>query len=122
MFRKLTVLVCLISFAPAAVGAQELAMLAAPSAAVAVTAEHAMLPQPSANLSLPTGRSEAILLAAADTSQNAAAASAPEQAKAKASHSSFNWSNFGEVHLGGYRWIWWVGAVAALVAIHANAD
>lgn len=119
MFRKLAVILCLISFAPAAVGAQGLAAITAPTAVVATATNNAVLPGQGAILTLSSERSETILLAAADTSQSSIKGEAPEQVKAK---SSFEWSNFAEVHLGGYRWIWWVGAVAALVAIHAGAD
>jgi hypothetical protein len=77
------------------------------------------LPEQAMNRSLPTARSEVILMAAADTSQDAVMASAPEQRKSQ--HSSFNWGNFAEVHLGDYRWVWWAGAAVALIAIHASA-
>jgi hypothetical protein len=33
-----------------------------------------------------------------------------------------SWDNFLEVHFGGYRWLWWAGAGAALIAIHVAAD
>jgi hypothetical protein len=121
MLRKLTVFICLLSFAPAAVNAQGIAALAASPVAVAsATAPVATLPERAMDLSLPAARSEVILMAAADTSQGTAQATAPEQKKSQ--HSSFNWGNFAEVHLGDYRWVWWVGAAAVLVAIHAGAD
>lgn len=121
MLRKLTVFICLLSFAPAAVNAQGIAAFAAKSVAV----ESASLPatalsEQAMDLSLPATRSEFILMAAADTSQGAATASAPEQKKSQ--QSSFNWGNFAEVHLGDYRWVWWAGAAVALIAIHAGAD
>lgn len=112
MFRKLTVLICLLSFIPAAASAQEVAAVAAPPAAVQATAP---------NLSLPAERTAAVSTAAAETSNGAALASAPEH-KTEARQSSFNWSNFGEVHFGDYRWVWWAGAAAALIAIHAGAN
>ena len=120
MLRKLTVFICLLSFAPAAVNAQEIAALAAlPVAVESATAPSITLPGQAMDLSLPVARSEVILMAAVDTSQAVATASAPEQKKTE--HSSFNWGNFAEVHLGDYRWVWWVGAAAVLIAIHANA-
>jgi hypothetical protein len=115
MFRKLTVVLCLISFAPAAVGAQGLAALAAPPVAVAAAPETSA----PATLALPAKPSESIVLASADAPQGTSAAHAPEGKKA--SHSSFNWGNFAEVHLGDYRWVWWVGAIAALAVIHVGA-
>ncbi len=110
MFKKLIVLMCLICFAPAAVGAQGLAAIA-PSAANEQSAPA------SPNLTLAADKAPLMLMAAADASQRAAVEKAPEQ---KPKVSSFEWSNFGEVHLGGYRWVWWVGAIAALIAIHAG--
>jgi len=118
MLRKLTVLICLLSFTPAAVNAQGIAAIAAaPAAAESATAPATALPGQALDLTLPAARPEVILMAAADTSQGAAT----EQKKAEKS-SSFHWENFAEVHLGDYRWVWWVGAAAALIAIHAGAD
>lgn len=117
MLRKLTVLVCLLSFAPAAVNAQGIAAIAASPVAVETSAT----PEKAVNLSLPGERSAAVLMAAADTSQGTAMAVAPEQKQA-VKHSSFNWGNFAEVHLGDYRWVWWAGAAVALIAIHAGAN
>jgi hypothetical protein len=120
MLRKITVLICLLSFAPAAVNAQGIAALAAsPVPVESATAPATVLPGQTLNLSLPAAQSDVILMAAADTSQSPATTSAPEQKKSQ--HSSFNWGNFAEVHLGDYRWVWWVGAAAALIAIHAGA-
>jgi hypothetical protein len=120
MLRKLTVLICLFSFTPAAVNAQGIAAIAAAPVAVESAAVPAALPERAMDLSLPTARSTAVLMAAADTSQGTASAPAPEQKKAE-KNSSFHWENFAEVHLGDYRWVWWVGAAAALIAIHATA-
>ena len=115
MFRKLIVVICLISFAPAAVSAQVLTSIAAPPAAVVPAAEMAAPPAGELNLSLPAERS-AVLMAAADTSQG----TAPEQKQeARKSHS---WDNFVDVHFGGYRWLWWAGAAVILGVIHAGAD
>lgn len=121
MLRKLTVFICLLSFAPAAVNAQGIAAIAAAPVVVESAAAPATLPERTMDLSLPTARSTAVLMAASHTSEGTAAAPAPEQKKAE-KNSSFHWENFAEVHLGDYRWVWWVGAAAALVAIHAGAD
>jgi hypothetical protein len=119
MLRKLTVLICLLSFAPAAVNAQGIAAIAASPVAAESAIQTSPVPENAVNLSLPAESSAKMLMAAADTSQSAAMAGTPENKKS--SHqSSFNWGNFGEVHLGGYRWVWWVGAAIALVAIHAG--
>ncbi|MDD2308005.1 MAG: hypothetical protein PHH91_00290 [Desulfuromonadaceae bacterium] len=118
MLRKLMVLICLVSFVPAAARAQ--GIVAAPSAAESAIAAPAQSGG-GVNLSLPTERSAAVLMAAADTSKAATDSTAPEH-KTEAKRSSFNWGNFAEVHLGDYRWVWWAGAAAALIAIHAGAN
>jgi hypothetical protein len=119
MFRKLIVVFCLISFAPAAVSAQGLVSVAAPPAGVVSAAEKASPPGGELNLSLPAERSAAVLMAAAETSQAVAMENAPGQKReARSSHS---WDNFLDVHFGGYRWLWWAGAAAVLVAIHVSA-
>lgn len=117
MFRKLIVVLCLVSFCPAAVGAQGMVPVTTPPAAVVSVTENATSPSRVINLSLPAER---VLMAAADTSEGAVTKAPTEQKRE--SRSSFNWSNFAEVHLGDYRWVWWVGAAAVLVAIHAGAD
>jgi hypothetical protein len=120
MLRKLTVFICLLSFAPAAVNAQGIAALAV--SPVAVESAPASPPERTMDLSLPAAaRSAVVLMAAADTPQGTAPAPATEQKKAE-KNSSFHWENFAEVHLGDYRWVWWVGAAAVLIAIHAGAD
>ena len=119
MFRKLIVVFCLISFAPAAVSAQGLVSVAAPPAAVAPAAEKAPPSGGELNLSLPAERSAAVLMAASETSQVVAMENAPEQKRE--SRRSHSWDNFVDVHFGGYRWLWWAGAAAILVAIHVSA-
>ncbi len=119
MFRKLTIVICLISFAPAAVNAQGLAALAASPAAAGLTADSPAPSAPATNLSLPAERTKAVLLAAADSSQSAAMVSAPEQKKE--SRSAHTWDNFVDVHFGDYRWVWWAAAAAVLIGIHVAA-
>jgi hypothetical protein len=120
MFRKLIVILCLVSFTPAAVTAQVLSAVAAPPVSTGSATERSAQPSRDLNLSLPAETSTALLLAAAETQQGTAMAAAPEQKCV--SRSSHSWDNFLEVHFGGYRWVWWAGAVAILVAIHAGAD
>lgn len=118
MLKKLTIFICLLTFAPAAVNAQGIAALAAsPVAVESLTAPATTPPGQALNLSLPVAQAKVILMAAADTSQGTAKEQKKEEKK-----SSFHWENFAEVHLGDYRWVWWVGAAAALIAIHAGAD
>lgn len=106
MLRKLLVVICLITFAPAAVGAQGVAVAAAPLAG-------------DIDLSLPADSSRAVQLAAADSPQPMASDKAPEpRSESRSSHS---WGNFVDVHFGGYRWVWWAGAAAVLIAIHVAA-
>ena len=120
MFRKLIVILCLVSFTPAAVTAQELSAVAAPPVSAGSATERSAQPSRDLNLSLSAETTTAILLAAAETQQGTAMAAAPEQKCV--SRSSHSWDNFFEVHFGGYRWAWWAGAAAILVAIHAGAD
>ncbi len=119
MFRKLTIVLCLISFVPAAVNAQVFTTASATPVAVASTVENAAPTGQQLNLLLAAEKSATVLVAAAGTSENAATKAAPEQKKE--SHSSFNLSNFADVHLAEGRWIWWVGAAVVLVGIHAFA-
>ena len=119
MFRKLIIILCLVSFAPAAVTAQGLTAVATPPVSAGPAAERTAQPPRELNLSLPAETSSAMLLAAAETSQRAAnCASAEQKCESRSSH---NWDNFVDVHFGGYRWVWWVGAAAILAAIHIAA-
>lgn len=120
MFRKLTVLICLLSFLPAAAGAQGLPVSAStPTAAISSSADSADPAGNNVNLMLAAEKSATILVAAADTSQ--ATAKATPEIK-KESHSSFDMRNFADVHLAEGRWIWWAGALVVLAAIHIAAD
>jgi hypothetical protein len=122
MFRKLIVVVCLLSFLPAAVGAQGLtaAIPAEPVATVAAAGGNTTPTGQQLNLMAAAEKSATMLVAAADTSQSAATKVAPEQKKE--SHSSFDMRNFADVHLAEGRWVWWAGAIIILAAIHIAAD
>jgi len=115
MFKKLTILVCLVSFFPAAVGAQDLAVLKQSPLAAERTTE--LQPAREIDLSLPAARQAATVLAANDAqgSQTAAAE------RPRKTHTGLTFEEFCEVHFGEYRWIYWVGAAAVLVAIHVVA-
>jgi hypothetical protein len=118
MFHKLTIVFCLISLAPSAVSAQEVAsLMSPPSATTDAPVENTSSPVRMINLSPPA---ETVLIAAGQSQESEVQKSPPEQKRE--SRSSFNWGNFAEVHLGDYRWIWWVGAAAVLIAIHAGAN
>ncbi len=121
MFRKLSVLICFLSFAPVAVNAQGITTFAAPTNYFESTSTPSSQPEGGLNLSLPTERTVTVLMAATETSQGIAMAS-PVENKKEVQRSSFNWGNFAEVHLGDYRWVWWAAAGVALIAIHAGAD
>jgi hypothetical protein len=115
MFRKLTILVCLIAFFPAAVGAQDLAGLKQSPLARELTVD-----QPSVreiDLSLPAARQAAIVLAENDSQGTQAVATE----RPRKSHTGLTFEEFCEVHFGGNRWIYWVGAAAVIVAIHVVA-
>lgn len=117
MFRKLTVFVCLLSFCPVAVGAQELAGL------VGSPVEDS---QPSGqlqpNLSLPVTSYPSSKQVVVENLNCAADANCTEATKGeepkKAKSSGITMKEWAEIHLGDNRWIWWVGAGAALVALH----
>jgi hypothetical protein len=113
MLRKLIIVICLLSFLPAAVGAQGLA--SAP-----VAANNAAASSQEVNLLMAAEKSATTLVAAADTSQGAATQVAPEQKKQ--SQSSFDIRNFADVHLAEGRWVWWAGAIVVLAAIHIAAN
>ena len=108
MYRKLTVFVCLVSFCPAAAGAQELALAvnAQPVQEQPATSE----PAKEINLVPPLER-----LAANDQQMTKSA----EEQRPRRTHTGLTFKEFCEIHFGEYRWIYWVGAAAVLVAIHA---
>ena len=118
MFRKLTIFVCLISFFPAAVGAQELAVLK--QAPLGIERPVAQQAAPEVDLSLPVSRQAATVLAANDVQHDTMAAAAPAERPRK-THTGLTFQEFCEVHFGEYRWIYWVGAAAAIIAIHVVA-
>ena len=117
MFRKLTILVCLVSFFPAAVGAQELAVLKQSPFSVERSAVQQAASE--VDLSLPVARQAATVLAANDVQHTTLAAEPAE--RPRKTHTGLTFQEFCEVHFGEYRWIYWVGAAAALVAIHVVA-
>lgn len=106
MFKKLAILACLISMAPVAAGAQDVALLAQvqPAQEAPVTV----------NL-MPKEVRETTTLAANDVQGT-------REERPKKTHSGLTFKEFCEVHFGEYRWVYWVGAVAAIVAIHVAAD
>lgn len=111
MLKKFAVILCLVSLAPAAAGAQDVALLVnqqpAPQAAQA--------PQ-TVNL-MPREDRSTTLLAANDVQGNQSAS----DERPKKSHAGLSFKEFCDVHFGEYRWVYWVGAVAAIVAIHVVA-
>jgi hypothetical protein len=117
MFRKLTVIICLISFCPVAVGAQELAGIANSQV---VADQQSGQPQP--NLSLPAMSNPAAKLDAAENPLCSGAVNCTDAAKVeepkKEKSSGITMKEWAEIHLGDNRWMWWAGAAAALVALH----
>jgi hypothetical protein len=115
MFRKLMIFVCLISFSPAALGAQGLPALADQSGASA-SEERAGGPA-NLNLSPPPARDSGMVqLAANDRTADCAESPRPHK-----THSGMTFKDFAEVHFGEYRWIYWVGAVTGIVLLHVLA-
>ena len=110
MFRKLTILACLMSFSPAAAGAQDVALLLNSQP----VRERASEPTPAVNL-MPTEDRQARTLVAANDMQGTQSA---QEQRPRKTHHGLTFSEFADVHFGEYRWIYWVGAVAAIVVLH----
>ncbi|UFS70006.1 hypothetical protein LPW11_19260 [Geomonas sp. RF6] len=108
MLRRLVVLICLMSFAPASVGAQQLAAALMPKE---VTEQVAASQSSSV---------KNVMVAVNDVADRAATDTAGQ--KETKSRPSCTFGEFFDIHFGGYRWLWWAGAAAALVAIHVAAD
>ena len=111
MFRKLTVLICLLSFTPAAFGAQELAGVTNPPLAVNQQSEQRTL-----DLNPPVSSYAANSMVAAESMKCSDSVQAEEPKKSKAS--SLTFSDWAEIHFGDNRWIWWVGGAVVLGALH----
>ena len=111
MFRKLTILVCLVSFCPAAAGAQDLALIVNSQPAVEGAAGREEARE--VNLTPSMDRLSAVV-AANDQQGNQMV----EVQRPKRTHTGLTMREFCEVHFGEYRWVYWVGAVAAIVALH----
>ena len=114
MFKKLTIMVCLVSFCPGAAGAQDLVLEQPHALGAPIPGRPATGPR---ELSLsPAIPGQAATVLAANEMQ--ACEPAAEQTK---THAGLSFKEFCEVHFGEYRWIYWAGAVAAIVAIHLVA-
>lgn len=111
MFKKIAILACLVSFAPAAAGAQEVALLVN-----AQPAQQSIEVEKSVNL-MPREDRTVTLVALNDVQGTPQAG---EQGLRK-THTGLTFKEFCDVHFGEYRWVYWVGAVAAIVAIHVVA-
>lgn len=115
MFSKLTVLACILSLLPSLAGAQEIAALVAAQPA---QSEQRSI-EPSAPVNLMPTEGTLVRMAAASEQQGSAVT---EEQRARKTHSGLTFSEFVDVHFGGYRWVYWAVAGAILIAIHANAD
>ena len=115
MFKKLTIVVCLVSFFPAAVGAQDLAVLQQSPLAVERTVDQQ--PARGIDLSIPAARQVAAVMAENSVPEGQSTASE----RPRKTHTSLTFEEFCEVHFGDYRWIYWVGAAAVIIAIHVVA-
>lgn len=111
MFKKIAILACLVSFAPAAVGAQDAALLVQ-TQPIQQSGEVGKMVD-----LMPREERTPMLLAANDVQ---GIPTAGEQRPRK-SHTGLTFKEFCDVHFGEYRWVYWVGAVAAIVAVHVVA-
>lgn len=109
MIKKLAILVCLVSFAPAAVGAQDVALIA--------NAQPVQQSETPRALNLMPSEERAVTMVAANDIQGQPA----QEQQARKTHTGLSWKEFCDVHFGEGRWIYWAGAVAAIVAIHVVA-
>ncbi|GFO69891.1 hypothetical protein GMLC_34700 [Geomonas limicola] len=116
MFKRLIVLLCLVSFCPAAVGAQDLAPLKE-SLPAAVAQTSTDQPAREVDLSIPVALQKATVLAA----NEARGSQLAEPERPRKTHTGLTFQEFVDVHFGDYRWVWWAGAAAVLVAIHVAA-
>jgi len=117
MFRKLTVIICRISFCPAAVGAQELAGLVGSQVADSQTTGQS---QPNLSLpvtSYPSGKQVVAENPLCKGDANCSEATKVEEPK-KVASSGMTIKEWAEIHFGDNRWIYWAGAGAVLVALH----
>lgn len=112
MFHRFILLALLVTFVPAAVGAQEIAV----PANAAPPQQQSAAPSIPPNL-MPAEPKEAAIVLAANDLQGGGAA---EEQRPRKTHSGLTFQEFVEVHFGEYRWIYWAVAGAALIAIHAN--
>lgn len=112
MFRKFAILACLISFSPAAVGAQDVALLANAQPVQERAAE------PARPVNLMPSEERALTLLAANEVQGIQGG---QEQRPKKTHTGLTFKEFCEVHFGEYRWVYWAAAVAGIVAIHVVA-
>lgn len=105
MLKKLAILVCLVSMLPAAAGAQDVALLAQTQPAQEAPVKVNLMPREN---------STGVILAANDVQGT-------REERPKKTHTGLTFKEFCDVHFGEYRWVYWVGAVAAIVAIHVVA-
>ncbi|QXE91992.1 hypothetical protein [Geomonas subterranea] len=110
MLKKIAILACLLSFAPAAAGAQDVALM--------VNQQPAQQSEALKNVNLMPREERSTTVVAANDVQGTVAAA---EERPKKSHSGLTFKEFCDVHFGEYRWVYWVGAVAAIVAIHVVA-
>ncbi|MBJ6750255.1 hypothetical protein [Geomonas anaerohicana] len=110
MLKKIIILACLVSLFPAVAGAQDVAFM--------VNQLPAQQAPTQKNVNLMPREESATTLVAANDVQGAAGVA---EERPKKSHSGMTFKEFCDVHFGEYRWVYWVGAVAAIVAIHVVA-
>lgn len=114
MFRKFTVIICLLSFCPVAVGAQEFAAIAnSPLATDQPIVQNQQ--NNDLKLSLPANYPADKVYVA----ENQIGSDAVSGERNKEKKSGITFKEWAEIHWGDYRWVWWAGAAGALVALHA---
>jgi hypothetical protein len=117
MFRKLTVIICLLTFCPMAVGAQELITIANSQIATDLPVADNNPQNKDLKSSSPISMYPANIVIVAESQNGFDVEKVTEKNKEKKSGITFN--EWAEIHWGDYRWVWWAGAAGALIALHA---
>jgi hypothetical protein len=116
MFKKLTVLVCLVSLAPAAAGAQDVALLTTTAPAAAEASAAGNQPAREVDLSPPLRLHQDGMVVAENDSQQKQMTG--EEERPRRTHEGLTFKEFVDIHFGGHRWIYWAVAAAALIGLH----
>jgi hypothetical protein len=122
MWKRFLALTLLILY-PVSVTAADLPVAGRNSATAGTTAAQQESRGEVGGLSLSPSSSGTLSLAATESQQpHPGLEKEPARpAEARSEARSKGGCNFWDIHFGGYRWLWWAGAAAVLIAIHVAA-